>query len=106
MLVTAPFEEFFEYAPDAIVVTNSEGQIEHLNGRAEQLFGHQRSAFIGKPFSILVPERFRPLDLRELAVAETHAYDPERPARQLSGLRSDGGEFPIDVMLNSIETGE
>ena len=55
----ALFEKLFEFSPDAIVVTNSEGRITSANAQVERMFGFSREELIGQPVEILVPERFR-----------------------------------------------
>jgi PAS domain S-box-containing protein len=45
-----------ELAPDAMVVTDSEGRIALVNGQAERLFGYGRDELIGRAAERLVPE--------------------------------------------------
>src|SRR5579863_6452311 len=96
-------ENLFDVSPDAIFVTDARGIIRDANPRATELFGYTRSELIGQPIEILVPARFRK---RHPAHRENyHAHPRARQmgaALNLSGLRKDGAEFPVDIMLKPL----
>ncbi len=98
-------ENLFEVSPDAIFVTDPGGIIRGANPRAAELFGHTQTELIGQPIENLVPERFRS---RHPAHRENyHAHPRTRQmgaAMNLFGLRKDGSEFPVDIMLKPLET--
>jgi PAS domain S-box-containing protein len=50
------FRSLFEYSPDAIVVTDSEGKIAELNAQVEKVFGYSRSELLGQPVETLIPD--------------------------------------------------
>ena len=103
----ALFEQLFEFSPDAIVVTDSEGRITNANAQVQRAFGYIREELVGQPVETLIPERFR-------GVHPNHrqAYNAQPSVRpmgvglELYGLRKDGTEFPVDIMLSPIETAE
>lgn len=45
-----------DWAPDAIVVTRSDGSVLHVNARAEDLFGYRKDELSDKPLELLIPE--------------------------------------------------
>ncbi len=98
-------ENLFDVSPDAIFVTDAQGVIRGANPRAVELFGHTQAEFLGQPIENLVPARFRG---RHPSHREN--YDAHPRARQMGaamnlyGLRKDGTEFPVDIMLKPIET--
>src|SRR6266567_8103216 len=53
------FEQLFEFSPDAIVVSDSEGRITNVNAQVQRTFGYSREELAGKPVETLIPERFR-----------------------------------------------
>jgi len=103
----ALFEQLFEFSPDSIVVTDSEGRITNMNAQVQQAFGYSREELLGKPVETLIPERFR-----SAHPGHRQAYNAEPGIRpmgvglELFGLRKDGTEFPVDIMLSPVETEE
>ncbi len=94
-------------APDGIVVVDVQGRIVLANERAAELFGYEGEQLLGRPVEELVPV----VD-RERHVADRTAYIDE-PARRpmrgygaLCGLRADGTEFPVEISLSPITSGE
>jgi formate hydrogenlyase transcriptional activator len=94
-----------EAAPNAVVTINRAGTIVMVNMQAERVFGYSRAELVGQPVEMLVPERFRS---RHPKLRETFFADPKpRPmgaGRDLFGLKKDGGEFPVEIGLTSMET--
>ncbi len=101
------FQLVVESAPNAIVMVNPEGCIVLVNSQTEKYFGYRRDELLGKPVELLIPERMRvhhPDYVRNFQ-AEPHAR-PMGLGRSLFGLRKDGSEFPVEVGLSPVETGQ
>jgi PAS domain S-box-containing protein len=104
-LAQSALENLFDVSPDAIFVTDAAGMIRGANPRAAELFGYTQIELFGQPIENLVPERFRG---RHPSHREN--YDAHPRARQMGvalnlfGLRKDGTEFPVDIMLKPMET--
>lgn len=97
------FEQFLEFVPDAVVGVSETGAIVLCNQHAEQLFGYDRNALIGRPLETLVPKRFRTTHVTHRA--DHFAHPVARPmgaVSDLRGVRSDGSEFPVDISLSNI----
>lgn len=98
-------ENVFELSPDAIFVTDAEGVIRGANPRSAELFGYTPQELVGKSVDDLVPERFRSRHSGHREKYAAHARTRGMGAAQnLFGLRKDGTEFPVDIMLRPIET--
>ncbi len=99
------FEQFLEFAPDAIIGVGEDGRIALINKKAEALFGYHRDQLTGKPVEILVPKRFRDAhpDKRQRYFEEPRTR-PMGAGVELFAVRSDGTEFPVEISLSSIET--
>lgn len=97
----------FDRIPVAMVVVNPQGVITRLNRLAETTFGYPREELLGQPVEVLVPERYRHAHpgYRRGFQAESTAR-PMGAGRDLSGLRKDGSEFPVEIGINPVETGE
>lgn len=100
------FEGIVDAAPDAIVVIDAEGTIQLVNRQVEDLFGYARERLIGAPVEVLMPERFRTLH------GSGRASWAKRPASRtleaeglnLTGLRSDGSEFAVEIRVSPLKT--
>ncbi len=93
-----------ELAPDAIVGIGRDGLIVLVNAQTEALFGYAREELLGQPVEVLVPERFH--DAHRSDRAGYFADPRTRPmgaGLELFGRYRDGGEFPAEISLSSIE---
>jgi PAS domain S-box-containing protein len=98
-------EKTFECCPDALLVSDPEGRIVQCNPQMESTFGYSRSELLGQPVEVLIPGRFRKI---HPAHRGNYISQPRMRAMgiglELHGRRKDGSEFPVDIMLNSVQT--
>jgi PAS domain S-box-containing protein len=96
-----------EACPSGMVMIDADGNMVMVNTEIEQQFGYRREELIGKPVEMLVPVRLR---TQQVWPRGEFTPNPETrrmgAARDLFGLRKDGSEFPVEVGLNPIRTGE
>lgn len=97
----------FNRMPVAMIVVNQQGAITRVNQLAETTFGYDARELIGQPVETLIPERYRHNHphFRRGFLAEATAR-PMGLGRDLSGLRKDGSEFPVEIGINPVDTGE
>ena len=100
------FRTLFEFSPDAILATNQDGDITEANSQVEQIFGYSKDELLGQKIEMLIPERFRTAH-----PGHRKEYNDQPRTRpmgiglELRARRKDGTEFPVDIMLSTVETG-
>lgn len=101
------FRELIESAPDAMVIVDDDGKIVIVNAETESLFGYSRDELIGQTVETLLPHSFRD---KHVALRKKffrgRANRPMTFAPDLSALRKDGVEIPVEISLSHIITGE
>jgi PAS domain S-box-containing protein len=102
-------EELLRRAIDAcpfgIVIVEPLGNIVFANGALERMFGYAPAALIGESVDILVPTQALPqLPRSRGRLAAASAGNSMAGNRSLWGRRRDGGEFPIELALNPMQT--
>ena len=94
-------------SPDGLLLSDSEGRLVLVNSQIEALFGYRRGELLGKPVEILVPEAKRK---RHHGHRQQFALEPRhRPmgiGLTLAGRRKGGREFPVEVSLRPLTTGQ
>ncbi|HEX4888099.1 MAG TPA: PAS domain S-box protein [Luteibaculaceae bacterium] len=101
------FKNLLESAPDAMIIANDKGIIELANDQAVIMFGYSKEELIGREVETLIPKRFG---------EKHHHYRTEYQkaphprgmgeGRELYGLRKNGEEFPVEISLSPLITGE
>ena len=91
-------------ALDAVITMDHEGRVVEFNPAAEQLFGYPEDVAIGQEMAALVI----PPSLREAHREGLRRYLETGESKimgerlELTGLRADGEEFPIELAVNVI----
>ncbi|MFI1996637.1 ATP-binding protein [Actinoplanes sp. NPDC020271] len=101
------FEDLLEAAPDAIVGVTADGTIVLVNAQTERLFGFRRQELVGQCVDVLVPEAFRAAHPghRDRYFAQPRSR-PMGAGLSLTAVRKDGTEFPAEISLSALDTGE
>ncbi len=94
------FQALFNYASIGILITNSKGEVLMANKYVEHQFGYAEQEIIGSKVEKFIPPRYKE---RHVHHREKYTNDPHsRPmglGMELSGLRKNGTEFPVEVSL-------
>jgi PAS domain S-box-containing protein len=93
----------FEASPVGMIVTDPGGVILLVNRQAERMFGYEREELVGRPIDILVPQRLRATHaIWRAAFSRRPEIRQIGPGRDLSAVRKDGTEFPVEIGLNPV----
>lgn len=96
-----------DYLPDAVIIVDADGRITRANPRTATLFGYEPEALLGQPVEALMPERYRRKHVAQrtgfLGTSSVRTMGAEL---ELYGRRSDGSEFPVDIMLSPLESSD
>jgi adenylate cyclase len=103
----ARLESILESANDAIITISSAGEVKQWNACAEGLFGRTKEEMLGQNLLSIIPERYRALHEEGLRRV-TGGGDRHAVGRtvELSGLKKDGSEFPMELSLAVWKSGE
>jgi PAS domain S-box-containing protein len=96
-----------EAAHDAILTIDQRLTIREFNPAAEQMFGARRSDILGRSIELLMPASHRAVQVQAFSRYMTAGEGPlARRQLELTGVRTDGGEFPIEVTVARIGSSE
>src|SRR5207248_5875366 len=90
-----------EAAHDAILTVDQRLNIREFNPAAEQMFGARRTDILGRSIEILLAAAERDRQLQRLGRYIAAGRGPRRQL-ELTGMRSDGTDFPIEVTVAQI----
>ncbi len=87
-------------AVQAIVTSDSAGNIAGWNVGAQRMFGYTEAQALGQPVTLLMPLRYREAHLAGMDRARTgDAMRHVGKSIELHGQRQDGSEFPVEFTL-------
>lgn len=89
-------------ATDAIITIDERHEITLVNPAVGQMFGFGEAQLLGKPISMLIPERYREAHdahIRSFA-RTTLANRGMGRFRQIVGRRADGRKFLVDASIS------
>ncbi len=101
------FRGVTDAAFDAIVSADSEGRLRSWNRGAERMFGWRADEVVGRPLTVIVPERLRAAHTEGIArVRRTGRSKLAGSVVELVALRRDGSEFPVELSIGTWEAGD
>jgi len=92
-----------ENATDAVITIDAASRIRLVNPAVTRLFGYEPTELIGRPLTVLMPER---LANRHVAKMQSHIETDDRrlnaSAIESIGLRKNGEEFPVAISFAEV----
>jgi PAS domain S-box-containing protein len=94
------------HAAEGILTFDAAGRVESLNPAAERIFGYQASAAIGLSYEVLFRMHLPTgASFDEWTDAHKSHQQPIGTAHPM-GVRSDGTEFPVDIVTSCVDLGD
>jgi PAS domain S-box-containing protein len=94
-------EAIFQYATEAILITDSQGKIIRVNPSTEEMFGYEASEFINQTIEMLIPKRLKDRHIHHRTQFQEHPHARSMGANfDLFAKRKDDSEFPVEVSLS------
>src|SRR4051794_24603380 len=96
---------YLEAAIDCVIMADASGRIVEFNPAAERTFGYSRKEALGRTMAELIV----PPSLRERHTAAFARFVKTGEGRmlgrrvELTGMRADGSEFPVELALSQVE---
>jgi PAS domain S-box-containing protein len=101
IVTSEAFREIFQSMSEGIIMVDESGKIALANPVAEQFFGYEKNELKNMQLEVLLPERYRG---RHFSFRQSFNEHPEPRrmgiGRDLTGLRKNGLEFPIEISLS------
>ncbi|WP_203299824.1 sensor domain-containing diguanylate cyclase [Marinobacter sediminum] len=94
---------FIESLPDAVVIVNTDHKIALINSQAENMFGYPADSLKGSDLSMIIPDRHRAAHRQHVnGYFQNPVTRPMGEDKRFTGMRADGTEIPVDIMINTI----
>jgi PAS domain S-box-containing protein len=96
---------YFEAALDCVIMADASGRVVEFNPAAERTFGYSRDEALGKTMAeLIVPPSLRERHSTAFArFIETRHGTILGRRLELTGMRADGSEFPVELALSQVE---
>ncbi|HEY3301238.1 MAG TPA: EAL domain-containing protein [Methylophilaceae bacterium] len=102
------FRLMLENSLDAIINMNTEGEVIEWSGAANKIFGYSREYALGQKLSeLIIPVRDREAHMAGMnRVIATNESKMTGRRVEVSALRSDGSEIPVEMSIAKIQAGD
>lgn len=106
-MTSALLNSIMETSSDAIITIDTKGLIQNYNFSTNKMFGYSGEELLGQNINILMSDVYKNKHdhfiSNYLKTGETKVLG--FAGRRLSGLRKDGNELPIELLIDQIEIG-
>jgi PAS domain S-box-containing protein len=96
---------YLEAALDCVIMADASGRVVEFNPAAERTFGYTREEALGRTLAeLIVPPSLREAHTRAFArFVDTREQRLFGRHLELTGMRADGSEFPVELALAQVE---
>lgn len=94
---------FTSIATDAIILIDDTGKVCYWNIAAEKMFGYDHAEMMGRNIDIIVPQQYKEAHRKGLSRFVEAGHGPMvGKIYEVSALRKDGSEFPVEVSISGL----
>jgi len=99
-------QQLIDAVADAVITVDTQGDVVLFNPAAERIFRRRSEDVVGQPFAELFPPQLRDLYQGRLPTVADRSAASGTPGAvwDLSGMRGDGEEFPMEASMSRLET--
>ncbi|MCJ7810472.1 MAG: PAS domain S-box protein, partial [Desulfobulbaceae bacterium] len=97
------FKAILDTATDAIISIDSNHNIVLFNDAAQRIFGYTRDEVLGKDLNLLIPQQYGNHSVFVRKFLESGASKIPGKSINLTGLKSNGEEIPIELGLSHMK---
>jgi PAS domain S-box-containing protein len=103
--IAARAAAYFDAALDCVIMADADGRVVEFNPAAERTFGYSREEALGQTLAeLIVPPKLRESHSRAFSrFVETGEGRLIGRRLELTGMRADGSEFPVELALSRVE---
>lgn len=96
--------KIIESAQEAIITIDNKSYIRNFNPSACKLFGYTLNEILGKSVTLLMPKKYQQLHLHGLNnyLSTGKKYLLDNGPRELTGVRKDGSQFPLEINISEL----
>lgn len=94
-----------EHATDGMISTDMQGNIETINPAACEIFCFKAPDMIGKNIREFIPARQHVMHADFMSRLQMGSTSDSRTALEVTAVRSNGHEFPLEVSFRKVEAG-
>ncbi|MFT7314019.1 MAG: diguanylate cyclase (GGDEF)-like protein/PAS domain S-box-containing protein [Paraglaciecola sp.] len=98
--------QLIDYSPDAMIISDRNGNITQTNKKSEDLFGYSKSEFQGLNIAKLMPQNFENHHENIKQFFKSSSSRKMGLGKTLSALNKSGRDFPVEISLNLAELDE
>ena len=93
-----------EKAGDAVMMVDNEGRISYWNPASEEIFGFRGREAVGKPLTMIIPERYHKYFRVGFNSFKGSGQGPAVGRTvESEAVRKDGTEFPVEISISAVE---
>ena len=100
----AQLKSIIDSAMNAVITVDRDQQVVMFNAAAEKMFLCSAAEALGSPLERFIPERFRQKHLAHMTNFGENRIARRDPLGVLTGLRTNGEEFPLEISISKTES--